>query len=176
MSLVEAESLYDQRESLPWWHYATVTSPGDFKEAGNFFKYLWNLIKSGTQQIKVGPGYAEATSSIFYNLLDFIDYQNSFALDYYSVATQKPANGMETLRNPREIPDNMEMPDAYEYRENPDNTLENDYEYRNNDIDIPDNEYEYKDDKVDIPDNDYNYRTEPEYDTNEDYEYRELDE
>jgi hypothetical protein len=154
---------------LPWWHYATVTAPGDFKYGGNFFKYLWNLIKSGTQQIKVGPGYADASSAIFYNLLDFIDYHNSFALDYYSVATQKPSSGLDKLRNPREIPDNVEMQPLYDYRENPDISLENDYEYRDSSINIPNNDYEYKDDKINIPESDYDYRNTPDYDINEDY-------
>jgi hypothetical protein len=44
-------------------------------------------LKSGTQQIKVGPGYVDASSALFYNLMDFIDYHNSQALEYYSVAT-----------------------------------------------------------------------------------------
>jgi hypothetical protein len=57
------------------------------------------------------------------------------------------------LRNPREIPDNFEMVSLEDYREKPDNNLENDYNYR----ELPD----------DIPENNYDYREEPEYDLNQ---------
>lgn len=68
-----------------WWYNATM-DPG--KLSGSFWKKLWKTIKAGTQHIRVPPGYANVQAGIYYNILDFINYDNTLAGAYLSYATR----------------------------------------------------------------------------------------
>lgn len=159
--------------TLGWWRSATVTGP-EIPRAGNFFKYLWSIIKQGTTQIRLSPGYAAAQSAVFYNIMPFIDYTNSPSLYYYSVATQHKHNDMPKVLQPRELADNPEMPEMEDYRDKPDNKPEPDErDYRDVNVDIPDTSFVYNESNISVETNTPDYRDIPDPALDTSFIYRE---
>lgn len=163
-SLMQGADLsYYHDNTAGWWRTATVTGP-DIPRAGNFFKYLWSIIKQGTTQIRLSPGYAAAQSAVFYNILPFIDYTSSPALYYYSVATQHKHNNMPKILQPRELADTPEMPEMDNYRNILDNKLSVDeIDYRDVNDDISDSSFVYNESNINVEPNTPDYRDIPEY-------------
>lgn len=157
-----------------WWHPATVAGP-HIKRGGNFFDYLWDIIKQGTTQIRLGPGYASAQSAVFYNILDFIDYRNSPALSYYSVATQHRHKNMPKIRPPRELADNPEFPEMGDDRDMPDVTVELDVdEYRDASVGMTDTSFVYHDTSIPIIDTSFSYHDTSTNIAEIEYDYRNM--
>lgn len=71
--------------NINWWYNATI-NPGPL--SGSIWKKIWTVITAGTQHIRVAPGYQNAVSGVYYNILDYIDYNNNLAGAYLSYATR----------------------------------------------------------------------------------------
>ena len=92
-------SLLSERVKANWWHEATVKgrdywssmSGWDGLFGGNTWKNigkgLLDVITAATTQIRVSQNYSTHNSTVFYNILDYIETEGSPAEETYSMAT-----------------------------------------------------------------------------------------
>ena len=93
-------SLLAERVKANWWHEATVEGRDYWSNMGgwdgllgggtwrNIGKGLWNVITAATTQIRVSQNYSTHNSTVFYNILDYIETEGSPAEETYSMATE----------------------------------------------------------------------------------------
>lgn len=68
-----------------WWSNMIVNGP---PPRGSFWQKLWNVIKAGTQHVRIPPGYNASLTGMYNNILDYINYNNTLAGAYMSYATR----------------------------------------------------------------------------------------
>jgi hypothetical protein len=93
-------SLLGERVKANWWHEATVEGRDYWSSMSgwdglfgggtwrNIGKGLWNVITAATTQIRVSQNYSTHNSTVFYNILDYIETEGSPAEETYSMATE----------------------------------------------------------------------------------------
>ena len=93
-------SLLAERVKANWWHEATVEGRDYWSSMSgwdglfgggtwrNIGKGLWNVITAATTQIRVSQNYSTHNSTVFYNILDYIETEGSPAEETYSMATE----------------------------------------------------------------------------------------
>ena len=95
-----SHSLLAERVKANWWHEATVEGRDYWSSMSgwdglfgggtwrNIGKGLWNVITAATTQIRVSQNYSTHNSTVFYNILDYIETEGSPAEETYSMATE----------------------------------------------------------------------------------------
>ena len=113
-SMMRSNSLLGERLAANWWHEATVEGRDYWSSMSgwnglfsgstwrNIGKGLWGIITAATTQIRVSQNYSTHNSTVFYNILDYIDIEGSMAAEAFSPATQLGMNMPKDLVYERE--------------------------------------------------------------------------